>query len=76
MTLADYMDPARFPETTQAGLTPQQQMMIDAMNYDELAADREAGKPIPPALAARVAELDAKHAARPAVGAELKTRPA
>ena len=36
MTLSDYLDPARFPFTTQRGLSAKNQLMIDAVNYDVL----------------------------------------
>ncbi len=70
MTLAEYMDPAKFPLTTQKGLTPQQQMMIDAVNYDELKEKRDAGVVFTSRQAALWAEQEAKHAARPQVAAE------
>jgi DNA-binding GntR family transcriptional regulator len=72
MTLTEYMDPAKFPLTTQKGLSPQQQMMIDAMNYDDLREMEEAGRAIEGESAERAAELRAKHDARPEVTAELK----
>lgn len=68
MTLAEYMDPGRFPETTQEGLTPQQQMMIDAVNYDDVVEAREAGRAVADGL---WKELEAKHAARAEVAKEL-----
>ena len=36
MSEHDYLDPARFPLTTQAGLTLRQQQLIDSFNQDEL----------------------------------------
>lgn len=72
MTVAEYMDPARFPLTTQAGLEPRQQMMIDAFNYDDLAAVEEEGREMTPAETARWEELKVKRAAMPEVSAELK----
>lgn len=36
MTLTDYMDLEKFPATSQKGLTPQNQLRIDAFNYDQL----------------------------------------
>jgi hypothetical protein len=36
MTIEEYTDPKRFPATTQKGLSPQEQLMIDAVNYDAL----------------------------------------
>lgn len=72
MTLSDYLDPARFPRTTQPGLSPRDQMHLDAVNYDDLAADRAAGRnPTHPDDVATAAELDAKRAAQSEVAAEL-----
>jgi hypothetical protein len=46
MTLDEYTDPKRFPATTQKGLPPQSQLMIDAVNYDALKKFlAEGGKP-------------------------------
>lgn len=72
MTVAEYMDPARFPLTTQGNLDPRQQMMIDAFNYDDLAAVEDEGREMTPAEAARWVELQAKREARPGLIAELK----
>jgi hypothetical protein len=36
MTLSDYTDAARFPATTQRGLSAKDQLRIDAFNYDQL----------------------------------------
>lgn len=74
MTLAEYMDPARFPLTTQKGLTPEQQMMIDAVNYDDLREMEAAGRPLTGDTARRAAELRTKNAARAGVAAELNAR--
>jgi hypothetical protein len=35
MTLAEYMDPSRFPLTTQKGLSASDQLFIDAFNLDQ-----------------------------------------
>jgi hypothetical protein len=35
VTLQEYLDAARFPLTTQKGLQPRQQLMLDAFNYDQ-----------------------------------------
>ncbi len=74
MTLAEYMDPERFPLTTQKGLRPEQQLMIDAFNYDDVRTDREEGREVRPEDAALVAELEAKNAARAEVMAELRAK--
>jgi hypothetical protein len=36
LTLQEYLDPGRFPLMTQAGLTPMQQLFLDAFNYEKL----------------------------------------
>ena len=36
MTLTEYMNPEKFPATSQKGLTPQNQLRIDAFNYDQI----------------------------------------
>ena len=72
MTVAEYMDPARFPLTTQGNLDPEKQMLVDAMNFDDLARMEEEGRPLTGDLVQRAAELREKHAARAEVAAELK----
>jgi hypothetical protein len=67
MTLAEYLDSARFPLTTQAGLTPRQQMMMDAFNLDAIReAVEEEGAVLTAEEQARYAELQekAKHRTR------------
>ncbi len=48
MTLSEYLDPSRFPLTTQAGLSAEQQMLIDAVNYDELCEVEEQEETLSP----------------------------
>ncbi len=36
MTLTDYMNPEKFPTTSQKGLSPQRQLFLDAFNYDQM----------------------------------------
>ena len=36
MTLEEYLDAAKFPTTSQKGLSPLEQLQIDAFNYDQL----------------------------------------
>ena len=43
MTIEEYMNPMRFPATTQKGLKPSEQLMIDAVNYDQLRQYLEDG---------------------------------
>src|SRR5262249_48706960 len=58
MTLAEYMnETGMFPLSSQRGLTPEQQMMIDAVNYDDLVPDVARGIPVPNELQAVWAEL-------------------
>ena len=43
MTIEDYMSPIKFPMTTQKGLSPKQQFLIDSINYDQIKEARELG---------------------------------
>lgn len=36
MTLTDYMNPEKFPTTSQKGLSPQEQLRLDAFNHDQM----------------------------------------
>jgi hypothetical protein len=72
MTLADYMSPERFPLTTQQGLEPKDQMLIDAFNYDDLAESVEFGQPLTDEQLRRWAELKEKLEGRGPVIAEMK----
>src|SRR4051794_32214611 len=50
MNLQDYLDPKRFPLTARPDYTPQQQLMMDAFNFDKFkefadAGTLEAGRP-------------------------------
>jgi hypothetical protein len=60
MTLAEYMDPNRFPVTTQVGLSPKGQLMIDAVNYDALREYVEEGGALSDEQEKRLAELQEK----------------
>ena len=72
LTLAEYMDPARFPLTTQTGLTPEQQMRIDAFNHDQLK-EHVLGTPLMnEEYERRWAELREKVEAQPALLAEVR----
>lgn len=71
MTPAEYISGERFPLTTQAGLSAQNQLLIDAFNLDELRA-WAADNPLTDEQRALLAELEAKGAAAPAVRAALK----
>jgi hypothetical protein len=52
-----YLDPARFPLTTQNGLTLRQQQLIDAFNWDELEEAIRAGKRLTPTQPQILGEL-------------------
>ena len=43
MTFSDYLDLARFPLTTQRGLSPKNQLLIDTVNFDLLREFLEEG---------------------------------
>jgi hypothetical protein len=60
MTLQEYMDPTQFPLTTQHGLSPRGQLMIDAVNYDALRELVEEGGQLSDSQGCRWAELQAK----------------
>jgi hypothetical protein len=66
MTLSDYTDAARFPATSQRGLSAKQQLMIDAFNYDQLKEYRDNGGELDDEQKARWRELSEKieHLAR------------
>lgn len=72
MTLAEYMNPRMFPRTTQIGLSPDQQIMLDSVNYDSVREDERNNAPLNPEEVATAAELRTKYAAMPEVAAELK----
>jgi hypothetical protein len=62
MTPQEYLHPARFPGTTQPGLSLKDQMMIDALNHGDMLEHREQGQPIAPEHQATVNELEEKYA--------------
>ncbi len=71
MTLSDYMSAARFPLTSQKGLSARQQFMIDAFNDDQkpppgYVRDEEGER--------RKAELVEKVAAQPSLLREMAKR--
>ena len=72
LTLAEYTSAERFPLTTQTGLTPEQQMRIDAFNHDQLKGAIEEGYPMTDEDRRRWAELQEKIAAQPAIIRELR----
>jgi len=72
MKLSDYMSTARFPNTTQLGLSAKGQLMIDAFNYDQLNEYLEAGGHLDQEQQARWEELKVKRQAMSEVMRELK----
>ncbi len=62
---AAYLDAARFPLTTQSGLTLPEQKMIDAINKDDILRLKESGEPLQPDLEAIWKEFEAKAALKP-----------
>lgn len=73
MSETEYLDAARFPLTTQAGLTLAQQMQIDAFNYDGIKVAVAQGHELDDKLQARWRELGRKVAAFPLLGKKIKT---
>ena len=67
MTESEYLDPKRFPLTTQTNppLKYQDQQMIDAMNMDDLTELTESGKPLNERQKGKLAELTQKAASSP-----------
>lgn len=55
-----YLDPRRFPETTQAGLNYQQQRLLDSNFYDLLQQKLEDGRPLGPVQQKCLKELQEK----------------
>jgi hypothetical protein len=66
------LDAARFPLTTQKGLSVKQQLMIDAVNLDSLREAKENGIILDADQQARLAELEEKEAHRAEVMRALK----
>jgi hypothetical protein len=67
-----YLDPQRFPLTTQKGLNLREQKMIDAVNKDDLRRMKEDGASFTPRQESIWQEFEAKAkllaGPRPAVG--------
>jgi len=66
LTLDDYCSKTRFPLTTQEGLTPRQQMFLDAQNQGDLETFSES-YPLSRRQQRLLRELQDKAAARPAL---------
>lgn len=72
-----YLDPKRFPLTTQPGLDLRQQKMIDAINRDDIRRKIEAGETLPPDLQAIWKEFEEKaKLAQPVGGGGAPAAPA
>lgn len=67
MTIDEYLDPERFPLTTRPGLSPGQQFRADAYDLKRLREYVSAGGAVSDRKRARLAELEAKEQARPAL---------
>jgi hypothetical protein len=67
LTPTEYLDPARFPLTTRAGITPLAQVVGDAIDRDKLRALAAHGVALTDGQRARLTELERKAAVRPAV---------
>lgn len=60
MKLADYMSQARFPLTSQSGLSVKEQFMIDAFNLDQLTEYQSQGNHLNEEQKRILAELQEK----------------
>jgi hypothetical protein len=60
MSPAEYIDLARFPLTTQPGLPVAEQMLLDAVNLDDLREARDLGRPLTAEQERAAAELEEK----------------
>ena len=75
MNASEYLDPGKFPKTTQPGLDLRQQMRIDAHNLDELLEHQQGGQGLSPDQQARLRELQQKRQAWPGLKQELRQVP-
>jgi hypothetical protein len=74
MTLAEYMDPKRFPLTTRPGASPSYQLTIDEFEYTQMREYLRRGEGLDEARKARRAELEAKIAHWGRLTAEVRDR--
>lgn len=72
MTPDEYLDPAKFPASTQEGLTILQQMRIDAVNYDQLREFIDEGGTMDAKQEAIWQEFQVKIPAQKSIKLELK----
>jgi hypothetical protein len=71
VTLDEYMNPRRFPLTTRPGLTPRLQFLADTADLDRLYALFADGDTPTEELWLKLAELEEKAKARPALLIQL-----
>jgi hypothetical protein len=71
ITLDDYMNPDKFPVTSQ-GLRPRSQFRIDAFNYDNLVQYQAEGNDLDDEQVEALKELEMKIPAQRALMAELE----
>jgi hypothetical protein len=71
MTLAEYLDAARFPVTSRAGYTPREQLMMDAFNLDQLRQAIDEGEARSESQKSVLAELHEKAPHLAALTAEV-----
>ena len=70
MKLSDYMNKAKFPLTSQPGLSAKEQLMIDAFNLDQLKEALEMKVPLNEKQKAHLRELKEKAPHMGALSAE------
>jgi hypothetical protein len=74
LTAEEYMDLKRFPLSTQTeygGLELEDQLMIDAVNLDNLHEKLENGESLTPEQQARLTELEEKAKSAPALNKQV-----
>ena len=74
MTPDEYQDPERFPETTQTGLSLVDQLLIDAMNIDDIDRLVESGQALTPRQEAIKAEFGVKKPHRLAMAEHCRVK--
>ncbi|MEB3160796.1 MAG: hypothetical protein VKL20_05000 [Synechocystis sp.] len=72
LTLDDYLNPDKFPLTSQKGLSAQQQFRIDAFNYDNLVRYKAEGNELDDEQVQILKELDVKIPAQKVLMAEIE----
>lgn len=72
MTPDEYLDPRSWPLTGQQGLGIEEQLQLDALNFDEYSAAKRGGEQMDERERAIGRELEAKHAVRGGVIRQLQ----